>query len=76
VKDKDKKDQRVDPKRILSQNSVFLSLLCIDVQSYSRALSLFRKEGASKRANECFKRAFETNRFVPFSLKKIPKQQS
>lgn len=44
---------------------------------YSRALWIFRKEGASKKADNCLKEALEQNRFVPaylLGMKNLPKQ--
>ncbi len=43
---------------------------------YSRALWLFRQEGASERANRCLKEALEQNQFVPSYLlgeKRLPR---
>lgn len=43
---------------------------------YSRALWLFRKEGASRKANRCLKEALEQNQFVPSYLlgeKRLPR---
>ena len=44
---------------------------------YSHALSRFRREGASTRANAALKKAIQANRFVPLYLlgrKKLPRQ--
>ena len=43
---------------------------------YSRALWLFRQEGASKKANRCLKEALEQNQFVPsylLGVKRLPR---
>ncbi|HSE84506.1 MAG TPA: tetratricopeptide repeat protein [Thermodesulfobacteriota bacterium] len=45
--------------------------------SYSRALLVFRQEGASEKANTCLKEALEGNRFIPSYLlgkKRLPKR--
>ena len=45
--------------------------------SYSRALWVFRREGASKKANRCLKEALDDNRYVPFYLlgeKRLPRR--
>jgi tetratricopeptide (TPR) repeat protein len=44
---------------------------------YTRALWMFRQEGASEKANACLKEALEENRFVPSYLlgrKRLPKR--